>query len=66
MLFYLYLFSLGMLFLLSVVSGNGEYFNFEKIVFLTFFFVMVYAAMAIGEMIHKDDDDTDPTPPISR
>ena len=66
MLFYLYLLSLLVLLLFASVSGNWDYFNFEKIVFLTFFFVLVYAAMAIGEIIHKDNDDHDPKNPLQK
>ena len=60
MVFFLYLFSLSMLLLLSVLSGDWNYLGFEKIVFLTFLFILVYAAMVVGEVLHKDEEDDDP------
>ncbi len=56
-LFYLYLFSLGVLFLLGLLTGDMAYVGFEKLVFLTFLFILAYAAMAVGGFAHHDDDE---------
>lgn len=59
MLTYIYFFSLFMLMLLSVVTGDMCYISIEKITIFTLLTVLVYAVLAVGGFLDHDDDNRD-------
>ena len=54
----LFVFSLTLLLFLTVLSTGWRFLSFEKIVFILFLALFLYAVMVIGEVFHKDDSDT--------